>query len=70
MERLGLLVNSESTARDNRKIARLLKQARLRLNAQPADIDYRARRGLHKDTMAQLLQLDWIRHRKNLLIEA
>jgi len=69
MERLGLLVNSESTARDNRKIARLLKQARLRLNAQPADIDYRARRGLHKDTMAQLLQLDWIRHRKNLLIE-
>ena len=69
MERLGLLVNSESTCRDNRKIARLLKQAKLRINAQPAEIDYRTRRGLHKDTVAQLLQLDWIRRRRNVLIE-
>ena len=68
-ERLSLLVNSESTCRDNRKITRLLKQAKLRLNAHPADIDYRARRGLHKDTVAQLLQLDWIRRHRNLLIE-
>jgi DNA replication protein DnaC len=68
-ERLSLLVNSETTCRDNRKITRLLKQARLRLNAQPADIDYRAQRGLHKETLAQLLQLDWIRQLRNLLIE-
>ncbi len=68
-ERLSLLVNSEATCRDNRKITRLLKQAKLRLNAQPADIDYRAQRGLHKDTIAQLLQLDWIRQHRNLLIE-
>jgi len=68
-ERLSLLVNSEATCRDNRKITRLLKQARLRLNAQPADIDYRAQRGLHRDTIAQLLQLDWIRQHRNLLIE-
>ncbi len=69
IERLSLLVNSESTCRDNRKITRLLRQAKLRLHAQPADIDYQARRGLHKDTMAQLLQLDWVRHHRNLLIE-
>lgn len=69
LERLKLLVNSEATCRDNRKITRLLKQAKLRLNAQAADIDYRARRGLHRDTIAQLLQLDWIRHHRNLLIE-
>jgi DNA replication protein DnaC len=69
LERLSLLVNQESTCRDNRKITRLLRQAKLRLNAQPADIDYRPRRGLHKDTMAQLLQLDWIRQHRNLLIE-
>ncbi len=68
-ERFSLLVNNETTCRDNRKITRLLKQAKLRLNAQPADINYRARRGLNKDTMAQLLQLDWIRHHRNLLIE-
>ena len=69
IERLSLLVNSEATCRDNRKITRLLRQAKLRLHAQPADIDYQARRGLHKDTMAQLLQLDWVRHHRNLLIE-
>ena len=68
-ERLSLLVNSESTCRDNRKVTRLLRQAKLRLNAQAADIDYRARRGLHKDTLAQLLQLDWIQRHRNLLIE-
>lgn len=69
LERLALLVDAEETCRDNRRIVRLLKQAKLRLNAQPADIDYQSRRGLHKDTMAQLLQLDWIREHRNLLIE-
>ena len=68
-ERLSLLVNSEAISRDNRKMTRLLRQAKLRLNAHPADIDYRARRGLNKDTLAQLLQLDWISHHRNLLIE-
>lgn len=67
-ERLALLVNSEVTSRDNRKITRLLKQARLRLNAQPADINYRTQRGLSKDTIAQLLQFDWVRQHRNLLI--
>ena len=46
LKRLSLMVNNEVTCRDNRKMTRLLKQARLRLNAQPANIDYRARRGL------------------------
>lgn len=69
LERLSLLVNSEVTCRDNRKITRLLRQAKLRLNAQPADIDYRVRRGLSKDTVAQLIQFDWVRQHRNLLIE-
>lgn len=68
IERLAMLVNSEVTSRDNRKITRLLKQARLRLNAQPADINYRTQRGLSKDTVAQLLQFDWVRQHRNLLI--
>jgi len=64
-----MLVSHEATCRDNRKITRLLRQAKLRLNAQPADIDYAARRGLNKDSMAQLLQLEWIRRQHNCLIE-
>lgn len=69
LERLTLLLNSEATCRDNRKIKRLLRQAKLRLNACATMIDYQAGRGLHKDTMAQLLQLDWIKYHRNLLIE-
>ncbi len=60
IERLSLLVNHEATVRDNRKVTRLLKQAKLRYRAQADDIDYRTRRGLHKDTVAQLLALDGV----------
>lgn len=69
IERISLLVNAEVTYRDNRKITRLLKQARLRLNATPNDIDYRTKRNLRKDTVAQLLQFDWVKSHRNILIE-
>ena len=41
IERLGLLLQHEATLRDQRKVERLLRQAKLRLHAQPGDIDYR-----------------------------
>ncbi|HAS3842842.1 TPA: ATP-binding protein, partial [Vibrio cholerae] len=69
LERLALLVNHEITTRDNRKIARLLQQAKLRINAQPSDIDYQTKRGLNKSTVAQLLQFDWVKQHRNILIE-
>jgi DNA replication protein DnaC len=52
IERLSLLVNHEASTRDNRKVTRLLRQAKLRYSGQASDIDYRAKRGLHKDTVA------------------
>jgi DNA replication protein DnaC len=69
MERLSLLVNSELTVRDQRKITRLLKQARLRVSAHASDLNYSAGRGLSKDTVAQLLSYDWVHHHRNVLIE-
>lgn len=69
IERLGLLINHETSSRDNRKVARLLKQAKLRYSGQPSDIDYRTKRGLHKDTMAQLLSLDWVHKSRNVLLQ-
>ncbi|MGB9113112.1 MAG: ATP-binding protein, partial [Acidimicrobiales bacterium] len=39
-ERLGLLVDRELLARDNRRLARLLKAARLKLPATVEDLDY------------------------------
>ena len=45
-ERLGLLVDREMTERDNRKLANLLKGAKLRYpSASPEDIDFRTPRG-------------------------
>lgn len=69
IERFSLLVTHEATVRDNRKVTRLLKQAKLRLSAHPNDIDYRVQRGLHKDTVAHLLALDWVHKGRNVMIE-
>jgi DNA replication protein DnaC len=69
LERLGLLVNSELTVRDHRKISRLLKVAKLRVSAHPNDLDYRSQRGLSKDLVAQLLSFDWVAQHRNVLIE-
>ena len=44
-ERLGLLVDRESTERENRRLTTRLRQAKLRQTACIEDIDYRHPRG-------------------------
>ena len=67
-ERLALLIDRESTYRHNNKIKRLLKAARLKLQANPADIDYSHPRGLMKSQFADLLSMHWILQHHNVLI--
>ena len=67
-ERLALLVEREVLHRENRRLARLLKAARLRGDACVEDIDYRHPRGLKKPQMAALANLDWIRQALNLCL--
>lgn len=67
-ERLALLVDREVLYRENRRLERLLKAARLRIHACAEDIDYRHPRGLEKSRMASLLTLDWIRQSLNLCL--
>jgi len=67
-ERLALLVDRETTYRNNHKVTRLLKAARLKLQAFPEDIDYRHPRGLHKSQFADLLSSHWIYQHHNVLI--
>ena len=67
-ERLALLVEREVLHRENRRLARLLKAAKLRVNACFEDIDYRHPRGLEKARMAALASGDWIRQAHNLCI--
>jgi len=67
-ERLCLLVDRESTHRHNNKITRLLKMAKLKLQANPEDIDYSHPRGLNKSQFASLLNGDWLQQHHNVLI--
>lgn len=67
-ERFALLVDREVLYRENRRLARLLKAARLRVDACVEDIDYRHPRGLQKSRMAALASLDWIRQSLNLCL--
>ena len=67
-ERLALLVDRETTYRNNNKVTRLLKVAKLKLQAYPEDIDYRHPRGLQKSQFADLLSSHWIHQHHNVLI--
>lgn len=67
-QRLALLVEREVLHRENRRLARLLKDARLRVPACVEDIDYRHPRGLDKARMASLAGGEWITQSLNLVI--
>lgn len=68
-DRLTLLVQREVAWRDNRRVARLLKAAKLKVSAACVeDIDWRTSRGLDRALVSSLAGGDWIRHGRNLLI--
>jgi len=67
-QRLALLVDRETMVRTNNKINRLLKAAKLKLQALPEDIDYRHPRGLQQSQFADLLSSQWIHQHHNVLI--
>jgi DNA replication protein DnaC len=55
--------------RDGKRVARLLKAARLKVSsACMEDIDWRAGRGLDRHLVTALAGGDWIRHGRNVLI--
>jgi DNA replication protein DnaC len=67
-ERFGLLVDQETTYRENRRLRRLLLMAKLRENACMEDIDYRPGRGLDRAEIASFGLGNWIRHGANLIV--
>jgi DNA replication protein DnaC len=67
-ERIELLVTNEALERDNRKQARLLKAAKLKLAANGKEIDYQHPRGLQQSQMAGLLHCGWLPKAQNILI--
>lgn len=68
-QRLALLVQRELDWRDAKRVARLLKNAKLKTSsACIEDIDWRAGRGLDRQLVSALAEGDWIRHGRNVLI--
>jgi DNA replication protein DnaC len=61
-ERLGLLVDRELTERENRRLVRYRKSAKLRADAVIEDIDFRRQRGLDRSTVMGLAEGSWVRN--------
>lgn len=68
-ERLSLLVQREVDWRDDKRLERLLKAAKLKVSsASMQDIDWRASRGLDRNLLTQLTGCDWVRNGHNVLV--
>jgi len=68
-ERLGLLVDAECIHRENKRLGRLLKDAKLRISsACVEDIDYSPRRELEKATIRQLATCRWVEEHQTVAI--
>jgi DNA replication protein DnaC len=68
-ERFGLLVDAEWMARHNKRLARTLREAQLRIrDACVENLQASAPRGLEKATIRQLATCQWIHEHHNLVI--
>lgn len=68
-ERLALLVDAQWLARENKRLGRALKEAKLRhASACVEDIDYPARRELDKAVIRQLAGCRWVVEHQNIAI--
>ena len=67
-DRLGLLVDTEWTARERRRLSQRLRHAKLRYPASLEDVDFSTPRGLNREAVLSLGTGAWIRDHHNLLI--
>src|SRR3981189_2409351 len=67
-EWLGILLERESTLRQQKRFEGRAKTARLRHLAAVEDVDYRSPRGLDRTMFLKLASCDWIRERRHCLL--
>ena len=68
-DRIGLIVEAETGMRENRRVSRLLKAAKLKApNASPEDINFSSRRGIDKRQVMDLLTCQWIHRGQHVVI--
>jgi DNA replication protein DnaC len=67
-DRLDMLVDSEVSSRETRRITRLIRQAGFPLEATLEDLILRASRHIDKSQIAGLSTCDWVRKQQNIII--
>jgi DNA replication protein DnaC len=67
-ERFGLLVDRQWIFKEDRRMKRLLQNAKLRVAACIEDIDYKTPRGIDKSVILTLASCDWVRQAQNVII--
>lgn len=68
LERLGLLVDRETSERDNRRLATRLRFARLKQAASLEDLDLKTPRQLDRALVHKLADCQWVAQHLNILI--
>ncbi len=66
-ERLSFMVDREWTDRQERRLNRRLKSAKLREEACVEDINYKHPRGLDKSVMQRLIACKWVKNNENVI---
>lgn len=68
-ERIGMLIDAQWLYRENKRIGRALKEAKLRISSACIEgIDYPPRRELEKATVRQLATCRWVEEHQNIVI--
>ena len=67
-ERLGLMVDVEMEERENRRLFRYLKSAKLRDNASVEDLDFIKPRGLQRSLILELAACHWVDAHQNVFV--
>lgn len=67
-ERLGLMVDLEEQDRENRRLYRYLRAAKLRSNASLEDLDFHRVRGLDRSLVLALTDARWVEAHHNVLV--
>lgn len=67
-ELVSMLVEAEWDERQNRRLARLLKQARFRYRAGLEDIDFGLKRNLQKNLLMRLADCQWVEQHQDVIL--
>lgn len=67
-ERLQMILSAQIDLQTQRRIARRIKEAELKINANPEEIDYSRSRGINQAQMAEIMSLGFLRRHQGVLV--